>query len=98
MIPLTSHGHVIDTGPEKFGFLRESNDLLANPDGLRRRMNDDGYLFLRNVLERDVVCDARREILEKLTPINEVDSRYPMMEAISSGESTRRTIDIKRFR
>ena len=43
---------------------KESNDLLDNPPALRKRMRDDGYLFLRDILPKDKVLHLRRRILE----------------------------------
>ncbi len=45
------------------GALRESNDILAQPDALRRRMRADGYLFLRGILPPAKVNGIRGEIL-----------------------------------
>ncbi len=42
----------------------ESNDLLENPSALRKRLRDDGYLFLRDILPKDKVLHLRRRILE----------------------------------
>ncbi|MSS72977.1 MAG: phytanoyl-CoA dioxygenase [Candidatus Latescibacteria bacterium] len=42
----------------------ESNDLLDNPPLLRKRLRDDGYLFLKGILPKDEVLDLRRRILE----------------------------------
>ena len=42
----------------------ESNGLLDDPPGLRKRLRDDGYLFLRGILPTDEVLDLRRQVLE----------------------------------
>ena len=42
----------------------ESKSLLDNPPGLRKRLRDDGYLFLRAVLPKEDVLDLRRQVLE----------------------------------
>ena len=42
----------------------ESNSLLDDPPGLRKRLRDDGYLFLRGILPQDEVLDLRRQVLE----------------------------------
>ena len=42
----------------------ESNDLLHDPPALRKRLRDDGYLFLREILPEDDVIHLRRRILE----------------------------------
>ena len=41
-----------------------SNRLLGDPPKLRKRLADDGYLFLRDILPKDKVLDLRRRILE----------------------------------
>ena len=42
----------------------ESNDLLKDPPALRKRLRDDGYLFLRDILPTDDVLHLRGRILE----------------------------------
>ncbi len=97
MYQLTSLGHPIDTSPDIFGFLKKSNDIRNNHDLLQRRMKEDGYLFLRDILDHDIVMDARREILEKLASIDEIHPDFPLMDAIASNNSRRKEIDIKPF-
>ncbi|GIX05897.1 MAG: hypothetical protein KatS3mg115_0300 [Candidatus Poribacteria bacterium] len=94
---LTSHGHRFSTDPEKFGFLRESNDIYEDAEALRRRMEEDGYLFFRGVLPLETVLAARRAIVEKLASVGEIDESRPLMEAISSGTSRRGQIDTRQF-
>ena len=95
---LTSHGFPVDTRPEVFGELRASNDILHDPAALRERMQEDGYLLLRDILDHDVVLDARRELLGKLATTGEIDTtNAPLMDAITSGTSLRSDIDIKAF-
>ena len=94
---LTSHGFPVNTRPEVFGELRTSNAILDDPAALHERMDQDGYLFLRDVLDRDLIMRARRELLEKLATIGEIDCNYPLLDAVSSGESLRSTVDIKAF-
>lgn len=96
-ISLTSHGHTIDTNPDKFGFLKPSNDIIGETAALQTRMKEDGYLFFRNLLDHEVVTAARLEILGKLDDIGEIDRRFPLIEAIGSGETQRNKIDIKKF-
>lgn len=45
--------------------MRTSNDLLDHKDfvGLRARFKAEGYLFLRGVLNREAVLEARRYVL-----------------------------------
>jgi hypothetical protein len=47
-----------------FGHLRESNDALGDVTELRRRLSQDGYLFVRSLINRDAILNARNTILE----------------------------------
>ena len=51
---------------EQLGELRDSNDAKNNPEELRRRINDEGYLFFKQFLNRDNLLELRRQILTTL--------------------------------
>jgi ectoine hydroxylase-related dioxygenase (phytanoyl-CoA dioxygenase family) len=80
-----------------FGELRPSNELLSDSVALRNRLNEDGYLFLRGLLDRTKVLAARREMLERLVEVDEIDLTRPLMEAFASGVSRRSQIDLRAF-
>lgn len=82
---LSSNGVPLETGPDEFGELRDANELLGDFGALRQRMEEDGYLLFRGLLDRDVVLDARREILLKFAIGGEVDSiKHDVMDGIRS--------------
>jgi hypothetical protein len=82
---LCFNGIKLDTSPDKFGELRQSNDIADDLPALKQRMLDDGYLLFRDFLDRDVVLRAREEILLKYAIAGEIDSiNYPLMDAIYS--------------
>jgi hypothetical protein len=83
----SSCGFEFDTRPEKFGELRSSNDILEDGQALRHRMKEDGYLLLRRILARDIVIEARHELVEKLDSIGDIDHSYPLIDAILNSES-----------
>ena len=60
--PLTHHSQALD----HLGLLQPANDALRDRAELRRRMDRDGYLFLRGLLGRQAVLAARRELLRRL--------------------------------
>ena len=82
-VELTYLGRKIDTAPSSFGELRSSNDVLQDRNALVHRMDEDGYLFLRGVLERDEVLAAREEVLKRL------DAPASSIEAIPSWTPSR---------
>ena len=61
----------------------ESNSLLDDPPGLRRRLRHDGYLFLRGILPQDEVLDLRRQILEICAEAGWTRSGEDSLEAIA---------------
>ena len=62
--------------------MRDSNELLTDASGLQERMRRDGYLLLRQVLDKGDITDARRSILEKLDQENCLDRTHPIMDAM----------------
>lgn len=48
---------------DDLGEMRDSRELLGNPGALQERMQEDGYLLLRGLIDRDKVLAAREAIL-----------------------------------
>ena len=80
MTQLTSNGIPLDMSPDAFGELRESNGLLDDVPALRERMEEDGYLLLRDFLSREWVMEARHAVLEVLARHGMVDESHPLVE------------------
>jgi hypothetical protein len=57
-----------DWPSEQLGELRASNELLGDRVALQARMAEDGYLLLRDFLDRETVLAGRRRLLEFLQP------------------------------
>ena len=49
-----------------FADMTASNDLLADRDALRARLEEEGYLYFRGLIDRDRILALRRDILEVL--------------------------------
>jgi hypothetical protein len=60
--------------------LRESNELLDDPEALRGRFHDEGYLFIRGLHERQEVLNVRRDILELMAHDGQLDPASPLMD------------------
>lgn len=60
--------------PEHVGELRSSNDILSDVEALSTRMREDGYLFLRGILNRDEVDEARKEVEQRLASVRALES------------------------
>jgi ectoine hydroxylase-related dioxygenase (phytanoyl-CoA dioxygenase family) len=69
---------------------RDSTSLLARPAELRQRLADDGYLFLRGVLDPKVIAAARQEVFGRLAEVGEI--KAPVTDGIATGTSRRRQI------
>ncbi|MEI8196995.1 MAG: phytanoyl-CoA dioxygenase family protein [Phycisphaerae bacterium] len=63
---LMSSEHELDVSADKFGPLRDSSGDLGNLELLRQRMEEEGYLFLPGLLNRDDVLAARGIICQRL--------------------------------
>jgi hypothetical protein len=57
-------GRVVGVGSPEMGRLRDSNAIADDPQALRARMDEDGYLLIRGLYDADEVGAARREIFQ----------------------------------
>ncbi len=69
------------------GELKDTNLKNATDEKLRQSLNDNGYLFLRNVIEKNDITKARNDVFEKLKKVDELED--PFTEGIWSGRSKR---------
>lgn len=81
--PLEAFKHRLD--PEHLGLLRDSSALVGDAEAMRRRMQEDGYLFLPGCLDREEVLDARRELCRRLAEMGHLAKGTDPMDAVSSG-------------
>jgi len=85
-------GSLLDTSPEAFGSLRSSSDALSDIKELRWRFEQDGYLYLPGLLDRNQVLAARLEMLRKLEAAGCLDPDYPMEDGDDGDRWNRRIL------
>ena len=73
--------------PARLGALRDSASALGDHEALVARFRDDGYLYLRGVLDTDLVDAARLEVFDRLASVDEL--LEPAALGIFSGHSRR---------
>jgi ectoine hydroxylase-related dioxygenase (phytanoyl-CoA dioxygenase family) len=64
------------------GRMRDSSEIAGDYAALRQRMIDDGYLLLRNLLNRPQVLEARRAVLSRLAEEGQLDGSTDVMEGV----------------
>ena len=64
----------------------ESNNLLTNPPMLRKRLRDDGYLFLRGILPKNDVLTVRQRILEFCQEAGWIQKGTELMDGLTDHE------------
>ena len=72
------------------GDFEDSTPLLDRPEELRRRAEEDGFLFFRGVLDPAEVLAVRADIIEVLDRHELIDRRYPLNEAMANMETVGR--------
>ena len=76
--------------------MRESNEIFDDPEALRKRLNEDGFLFLRGFHDRNEVLSVRRDILQIMATTGELDPDAPLMEGvINPALKTQATVSTK---
>lgn len=80
-----------DVPSEMIGELADSASLLDNPRALRQRLAEDGYLFLKGVVDRDAIMAARQEVFERLVSVGEI--KEPAIDGIATGDSRRKELE-----
>lgn len=80
---LFSLGHELDCHPNAFGSLTDSSDIVDSPVALRRRMQQEGYLYLPALLNSQEVEQVRREIAERLADEGSLDLSYPVRDCVA---------------
>lgn len=88
---LKARGHALDLSPEKFGFLVPSNDALHDPAELRRRLQDEGYLYIPGFFDRGLIEDARRSLTARLFAQGLLHPDRDPFEGIAHPDPARRT-------
>ena len=66
---------------------RDSTDAADDGDELRRRFEEDGYIFVRGMVPEDSVQSAREEVFGKLAEVGEISN--PPADGIFTGTSRR---------
>lgn len=80
---LTFTGRQLKTDPAHFGLLRDSSTLRHDAAALRKRMAEDGYLYLPGLLDRTTVLEARHSVLEALQAEGALHPDYPLTEGVA---------------
>jgi len=76
--------------PSILAEMKDSAPLLRDPAALCARLESDGYLLLRGVLDVSVVSAARAEVLKRLEKVGEI---LPDTDGIFTGTSSRRMLE-----
>ena len=67
---------------EELGFLPDSSSLLGDTAALEQRMQEDGFLLLRGLIERQKVLKARETVLRYMGEHNALTPDTPMLEGV----------------
>ena len=68
------------------GEYRESS-VTDSDDTLRARLKQDGYVFVRSAIDRDIAISARQEVFSRLVGVGEIHE--PAIDGIFTGTSHR---------
>lgn len=84
---IISYGHALDMADDKIGIMRDSSDAADDVVELRRRIEQDGYLYMKGYLDRDQVMEARAALTDRLAAAGVLDEAYPAIDGIAKPNS-----------
>jgi hypothetical protein len=84
-------GQPLDLSPDYFGFLQESR-VDEGTDVMRRRMQDEGYLYLRNFWSRNAVQEVRNSLTGQLDRLGFLKPGATVDEAHFNGREVGRAM------
>ncbi|HRE04045.1 MAG TPA: phytanoyl-CoA dioxygenase family protein [Opitutaceae bacterium] len=84
---LHSYGHDLDMSEDKVGLLRDSCGVADDVEELRRRFDEDGYLYMKGYLDRAEVLRARESLTSRLADAGVLDLAHPHVEGICKPNS-----------
>ena len=79
-------GREVEMGGPYLDEMRNSNDLRHQPAQLRARLDEDGYLLIRGLQNREMVLKAREEILDVVGRAGALEAGTPFADARISSE------------
>lgn len=71
----------------QLGQLRDSSDLLGDVAALHERMAEDGYLWIKGLIDRDKVADTRAFILQYMAEKEALVPGQPILEGVMPKDS-----------
>jgi len=77
----------LEMGTRYLTELRDSNDILNDVEKLRERLEEDGYLLIRDFHDRDTVLEARKQFLRKLESMGRLMPGAPLEEGVIGSEN-----------
>lgn len=80
---LTSCGHPLDRSADAFGRLEETRLDRDAPADVTARLAADGYVFLRDCLDADLVEAARLRLLDQLDALGALEEGAPVAAGIA---------------
>lgn len=77
-----SLGHELEISEHSFGWLQDSASIASDPSALRSRMDEEGYLYLRDFFPREVILEARMSLLSSLQKGDIFEDNQPLADGI----------------
>ena len=72
---------------DAMGDFLDSTELMEDGPALARRLERDGYLFLRGLLPRDAVMEVRRRLLDKAAEGGWLDLAHPVEQGVANPDA-----------
>lgn len=79
---LTMNKYPLELNGKYLSLLREANELLGDSKALHARIEEDGYLLIRGLHNREKIKAARQFLLERLDENEQLDKSYALAQGV----------------
>lgn len=78
----TCQGVALENTPDTFGYFLDSSDIAHDGEALRKRMDEEGYLYVPGFLNRNKVLKVRDLVLRMLQEEGSLHPEFPFEEGV----------------
>lgn len=82
-----SYEHILNTNEKSLGYMINSFDAINDVVELQKRFDQDGYLYIKNYLDKDLILECREQITDELMQQDLIDKNWPAIFGVAKKDA-----------